>query len=284
MLKTASLTPLQYEILLNKATEYPFTGLLTDNERIGSYLCRNCGVALFRATQKFHSGCGWASFDDAIIGRVLQVPDADGRRIEIVCSNCTSHLGHVFHGEGFTESNTRHCVNSACLDFVDSMDIDDSNEIILAAGCFWGVEYYLKRITGVVLTEVGYCGGHINEPTYNDVKQGTTGYLEVVRVVWDNKIQSLENILKMFFETHDPEQVNGQGPDIGSQYLSAIFYYDLEQRNIAENVMNMLTDKGYNLATQLRQMDKFWVAEDYHHNYYDLKDSVPYCHGYQKKF
>ncbi|MDD3266425.1 MAG: bifunctional methionine sulfoxide reductase B/A protein [Burkholderiales bacterium] len=284
MLKTASLTPLQYEILVKKATEYPFTGIFTDNESLGSYLCRQCGTVLFRSIHKFHSGCGWASFDDAISGKVRNVPDADGRRTEIICNNCEGHLGHVFQGEELTDKNTRHCVNSASLDFVNSIYIEDSEEVILAAGCFWGVEYYLKKIPGVVLTEVGYCGGHVDNPIYDDVKKESTGHLEVVRVIWDKNKQSLEQILKVFFETHDPEQIDGQGPDIGNQYLSAIFYYDAMQKATAEKVMQLLIDKGYKLATELRKMEKFWIGELYHQDYYNRKGTLPYCHGYQERF
>lgn len=284
MLKTASLTPLQYQVLVNKSTEHPFTGEFTDNEVSGSYLCRQCGTALFRSTNKFHSGCGWASFDNEISDRITRIPDPDGRRTEIVCTECNGHLGHVFHGEGFTSLNTRHCVNSASLDFVADMDINHSDEIILAAGCFWGVEYYLKKITGVVLTEVGYCGGHVDDPIYEDVKKQITGHLEVVRVIWDKDKQNLETILKTFFETHDPEQSDGQGPDIGNQYLSAIFYYNDQQKKISEKIMQILTDKGYKLATQLRPAEKFWIGEEYHRDYYNRKGTLPYCHGFTKRF
>ncbi|RTL01993.1 MAG: bifunctional methionine sulfoxide reductase B/A protein [Proteobacteria bacterium] len=284
MLKTASLTPLQKDVLLNKATEYPFTGDFTDVETEGSYLCRQCGSALFRSSNKFHSGCGWASFDDEIAGAVSHLPDHDGRRTGIVCAKCNGHLGHVFHGEGFTPSNARYCVNSASLDFVTDSEIINSEEIILAAGCFWGVEYYLQKVAGVVLTQVGYCGGNVINPCYEEVKQQTTGHLEVVRVIWDSDKQNLATILKAFFETHDPEQTGGQGPDIGNQYLSAIFYYNDKQQQTAKQIMQILTDKGYQLATQLRPMETFWLAEEYHRDYYNRKGSLPYCHGYVKRF
>lgn len=284
MLKTASLTPLQKDVLLNKATEYPFTGDFTDVETEGSYLCRQCGSALFRSSNKFHSGCGWASFDDEIAGAVSHLPDRDGRRTEIVCAKCNGHLGHVFHGEGFTPSNARYCVNSASLDFVIDNEIINSEEIILAAGCFWGVEYYLQKVAGVVLTQVGYCGGNVINPCYEEVKQQTTGHLEVVRVIWDSDKQNLATVLKAFFETHNPEQTDGQGPDIGNQYLSAIFYYNDKQQQTAKQIMQILTDKGYQLATQLRPMETFWLAEEYHRDYYNRKGSLPYCHGYVKRF
>lgn len=284
MLKTKSLTPLQYKIIVNKATEYPNTGEFTDTETLGTYLCRQCGIALFRSQNKFHSGCGWASFDDEITGNVKHQPDADGRRTEITCANCDGHLGHIFHGEGFTKLNQRYCVNSASLDFVENTEVLQTEEIILAAGCFWGVEYYLKKIPGVIYTAVGYCGGHIDNPAYEEVKQETTGHLEVVRVIWDSKKQNLETILKAFFETHDPEQTDGQGPDIGNQYLSAIFYYNEEQKLTAQSIMNLLTNKGYKLATQLREAEPFWIGEEYHRDYYSRKGTLPYCHGYTKRF
>lgn len=284
MLKTISLTPLQYDVLINKATEYPYTGEFTNNDTIGSYLCRQCGTALFRSINQFHSGCGWISFDDEITGQIKHVKDSDGMRTEIICQECSGHLGHIFDGENLTAKNKRYCVNSASLDFVLNQTVNKTEEIILAAGCFWGVEYYLQKVDGVILTEVGYCGGHTYDPIYEDVKQQITGHLEVVRVIWDIEKQNLATILKTFFETHDPEQTNGQGPDIGNQYLSAIFYYTDVQMRIAQEIMYLLTNKGYNLATQLRIAEPFWIGEKYHRNYYNNKNSLPYCHGYTKRF
>lgn len=283
-IKTSSLTPLQFDVIINKATEHPFSGCFTDNEQDGSYLCRNCGSVLFLANNKFHSQCGWASFDSEVVNAIRYTPDPDQIRTEITCNQCNAHLGHVFHGEKFTQANTRHCVNSASLDFVPFHDIAQTDEIILAAGCFWGVEYYLQKLDGVILTEVGYCGGKIINPTYQQVKQQNTEHLEVVRVIWNTEKLDLATILKTFFEIHNPEQEDGQGPDIGNQYLSAIFYYDEMQKTTAQNIMQILTNKGYQLATKLLPMQPFWIGEDYHRNYYNLKGTTPYCHGYTKRF
>lgn len=284
LLKTASLPPPLYQVIKNKATERPFTGEYNDFEEKGTYLCRQCGLALFRSQSKFHSGCGWPSFDEEIATAVKRIRDADGQRIEILCARCDAHLGHVFVGEHFTLKNTRHCVNSISLDFVPDLTVTDTEEAIFAAGCFWGVEYYFKKLPGVLKTEVGYTGGDKDNPSYEEVCNGNTGHVEAIRVVYNPLFISYEEITKYFFEIHDPTQLNGQGPDIGAQYLSVIFYYDENQQRIAKQLMTELEKKNYRIATKLLPATPFWQAEEYHQDYYEKTGKNPYCHQYIKRF
>ncbi|HSW92881.1 MAG TPA: bifunctional methionine sulfoxide reductase B/A protein [Gammaproteobacteria bacterium] len=282
--KTKSLPPFLLKIICDKSTEYPFSGEYDTHDGAGTYLCRQCGLALFRAQTKFPSGCGWPSFDENIPGSVDRIPDSDGTRTEITCARCHAHLGHVFNGEGFTAKNTRHCVNSASLDFVSSQTVQDTEEAIFAAGCFWGVEYYFKKRDGILKTEVGYTGGHQNDPTYEDVCSGKSGHTEAIRVVYDPEKISYENLVKYFFEIHDPTQQNGQGPDIGQQYLSVIFYYDEAQKKSAEALKSQLEQAGYDIATRILPASTFWPAEGYHQDYYAKTEKLPYCHHYTKRF
>jgi len=284
ILKTASLPPNILNVIRDKGTEMPFSGEYDEFEGSGSYLCRQCGLALFRSQTKFHSGCGWPSFDEEIVGAVSQYPDADGQRIEVVCNRCHAHLGHVFQGEGFTAKNIRHCINSLSLDFVTDLTIKDSEEAIFAAGCFWGVEYYFKKLPGVVKTEVGYIGGHKPYPSYEEVCRGDTGHIEAIRVLYDPERLSYEQLTKYFFEIHDPTQTNGQGPDIGEQYLSRIFYYNEEQKSVAELLIQQLKQQDYSVATKLLPVNIFWRAENYHQDYYQKTGKQPYCHFYVKRF
>lgn len=284
MIKTASLPDIVLAVVKDKGTEKPYSGEYDNFGDSGTYLCRQCGLALFRSSTKFHSGCGWPSFDEEIEGAVVQVRDADGMRTEILCARCKAHLGHVFTGEGFTAKNARHCVNSLSLDFVADKTVLDTEEGIFAAGCFWGVEYYFKQLKGVLKTEVGYTGGHTKKPSYEAVCSGATGHYEAIRVVYDPTKISYEELTKFFFEIHDPTQPDGQGPDRGQQYLSVVFYYDEAQKQSAQKIITQLGSLGYKVVTKLLPVSPFWPAEGYHQDYYGKKGSLPYCHRYEKKF
>jgi peptide methionine sulfoxide reductase msrA/msrB len=284
IIKTQSLIPAVVRVICDKATEYPFTGHYDKLNAAGTYLCRQCGLALFRSQAKFNSGCGWPSFDEEIKGNIAQHLDADGKRSEIVCARCHGHLGHVFYGEEMTPKSTRHCVNSASLDFVPDLTVEDTEEAIFAGGCFWGIEYFFKKLPGILKIEVGYSGGHTTAPTYKDVCHGGTGHYEAIRVVYDPNKISYENVMKHFFEIHDPTQQDGQGPDLGEQYFSVAFYYDEKQKKSIEKLIKQLKDANYLVATKVLPVAPFWPAEEYHQDYYAKVEKKPYCHRYEKRF
>lgn len=158
------------------------------------------------------------------------------------------------------------------------------NKAIFAAGCFWGVEHLFKTADGVVKTRVGYTGGHTENPTYEEVCSGNTGHKEAIEVTYDPAKITYENLTKFFFEIHDFSQQNGQGPDLGEQYISVIFYLNEEQKKNAEKLIKELQAKGYKVATTIAKASKFWPAEDYHQNYYSKTGKEPYCHIWRKIF
>ena len=283
-MKVDKLNPEEERIIIHKGTERPFTGKYYNHKEAGTYTCKQCGAPLFRSSDKFDSGCGWPSFDDEIPGALKRTLDADGVRTEITCTKCGGHLGHVFKGERFTPKNTRHCVNSISLDFITASQEAALEKAYFAGGCFWGVEHLLKQSEGVISTRVGYMGGRTKNPTYKQVCYENTGHAEVVEVVFDPKKTSYETLARLFFEVHDPTQKNRQGADIGDQYRSAVFYTNNEQKETAEKLIALLKGKGYHPVTEVVPADTFWVAEDYHQDYYDNTGKQPYCHIYQKRF
>lgn len=278
------LTPEEAYVILDKGTDRAFSGEYTDKFDEGVYQCRQCNAPLYYSDSKFHSNCGWPSFDQEIKGAVTSVKDADGRRTEITCSNCKGHLGHVFYGEGFTDKDTRHCVNTTSLIFVPKKAKGTKETAIFAGGCFWGVEYYFQNEAGVLSTHVGYTGGHTKNPTYQDVLSHKSGHYEAIEITYDANKTNYETLAKLFFEIHDPTQANGQGNDIGQQYESVVFYNNDEQKNIANRLIQQLKNNGFSVATKLIPATTFWSAEQYHQSYYEKGGGTPYCHKKVKRF
>lgn len=215
-------------------------------------------------------------------------------RTEITCARCGAHLGHVFTGERFTDKNTRHCVNSLSLDFVPAAESSDrtSSEAArhdrngdLRRRLFSGAwNTLLEQQPGVLSVEAGYTGGRTDRPTYEEVCSHTTGHAEAVRVTFDTSKVSYETLARLFFEIHDPTQIDRQGPDIGDQYRSEIFYTSPEQRAVAERLIALLRSKGYRVATRVTPAGPFWPAETCHQDYYRRRGTLPYCHAYTRRF
>lgn len=284
MYKTDSLTPLASAVIVGKQTETPHQGEYVLTDKKGTYLCRQCGYALFRSTNKFLSSCGWPSFDDEIEGRLSRLPDPDGIRTEILCQNCSAHLGHVFTGEYLTQKNLRHCVNSVSIDFVTDETVMQTGEVIVAGGCFWGIEALLKQEPGVIKTEVGYIGGTKEAPTYEEVCQGQTEHTEAVRVLFNTDLTDTETIYKAFLESHDVTQGVSSGMLIKKQYQSVIFSFDKEQTEIAAKLLSYLESQGEKVVTKIVEMSPFWKAEKYHQDYYQKTGQTALCHRRIKRF
>ncbi len=278
------LTPEEERVIINKGTEAPFTGKYYTFNDSGTYTCKRCGASLYQSSDKFDAGCGWPSFDDEIPGAVKRTLDADGERTEITCAACGAHLGHVFEGERFTKKDVRHCVNSISLNFIPAAKPTATEKAYFAGGCFWGVEHLLKKTEGVIATRVGYMGGKTKNPTYEEVCDHGTGHAEAVEVEFDVTKTNYETLAKLFFEIHDPTQLNRQGPDYGDQYRSAVFYTSDAQKQTAEKLIGILKSKGLKVVTDVAPAGQFWVGEEYHQDYYDRTGRQPYCHIYTKRF
>ena len=266
----------EYEILANKGTEAPFSGEYNDHYDAGFFVCRACLNKLYESSTKFNSGCGWPSFDDEIEGAIVRYEDNSlGRkRTEICCSNCDGHLGHVFHGEKITEKDTRHCVNSLSIRFIAYKNLDKAT---FGAGCFWKVQHVFSKVTGVYDTQSGYMGGSMKEPNYDDVCSGKTNHAEVVQVYYDPKEVSYQELLLIFWQSHNPTTLNRQGNNEGTQYRSVIFYDTNEQQALAINSKNNFQkNTKAPIVTEIVKIDSFYRAEEYHQNYLS-KNNLGLC-------
>ncbi len=275
------LSPEAFEVLRNQGTEQPFSGALLDTDADGVYCCAGCGLPLFSSDAKFHSGTGWPSFYQTIAkGNVAEVADrSDGmERTEIRCPRCGGHLGHVFD-DGPNPTGLRYCLNSVALKFTprdklaslaDPAAEKTTAAAVFAAGCFWATEASFTQIEGVIHAESGYSGGAKETANYDAVCNGNTGHAESVQVTYDPRRVSYNQLLDVFFAAHDPTELNRQGNDTGTQYRSAIFYADGQQKQAAEAKIHELTLAHAfpaPIVTAVEPLKTFFRAEGYHQNY-----------------
>jgi len=275
------LDPEEELVIVQGGTERPFSGEYVNHFEPGTYHCKRCDAALYESVDKFPTTCGWPSFDGEIPGAVTRRPDPDGMRTEIVCAACGAHLGHVFEGEELTPANVRHCVNSISLVFKPRVQTETA---VFAGGCFWGIENYFSNLEGVVRATSGYSGGYMESPTYREVCSGETGHAEAVEVVFDPSVIPFDELARHFFEIHDPTTPNRQGVDVGNQYRSAVFYTSEQQRETVERLIGILRDRGFDVVTEVRPLDVFWPAEEYHQDYYGKNGGRSFCHTRVNRF
>ena len=273
-----TLTPEEDKICFSAETERPFCGTLLDNKKDGIYVCVAGGLPLFSSSAKFNSGTGWPSFfapfDPEHI--IEKVDSSHGMvRTEILDARSGAHLGHVFD-DGPAPTGKRYCLNSAALKFIakgEPLPPESQPAVAyFAGGCFWGVEDRFAQVPGVIDAESGYAGGSVLNPTYKAVCTGDTGHAEVVRVIFDPKRVPYEQLVRFFFKIHDPTTLNRQGPDIGTQYRSAIYVMNDDQRRVADSVIAALTAekafKGRKIVTEVAPYSNYFAAEEYHQDYH----------------
>jgi len=292
----AALTPEQFRVTQQNATERPGTGALLNTKAAGIYVDIVSGEPLFASADKYDSGCGWPSFTKPIAPSSVTAKRDWSMlipRTEIRSTHADSHLGHVFKDGPRSRGGLRYCINSAALRFVPRAAMaeqgyaayldqvedvpTDTERAVLAGGCFWGMQDLIRAMPGVVSTRVGYSGGTVANATYRN--HGT--HAEAIEIVFDPARTDFRTLLEYFFQIHDPTTPNRQGNDRGVSYRSAIFYTDERQKAVAQETIADVDASGLwpgKVVTELSPVGDFWEAEPEHQDYLERKPNGYTCH------
>ncbi len=277
----AQLTPEQFHITQEQGTERPFSCALNEEHGKGVFYCVCCQNPLFLSNAKFDSGTGWPSYNQPVSTKSVTITrDESGGMVRdaVSCKRCGAHLGHVFE-DGPKPTGLRYCTDGTALIFQEKILPKTLAKATFAAGCFWCEGAVFQGVKGVQEVVAGYSGGKEANPTYEQVGSGKTGHAESFEVYYDPAVLSYQNLLRVYFASINPTQVNGQGPDSGAQYRSIIFYRNENERKLANDYVTDLMKSGkYSLpiTVEIKPFERFWQAEDYHQNYVELHPENPY--------